>query len=96
MARMTMKEAETWAERITDEMVMLGLIHRDDSMTVEVGSKTYGRAFRLYRKPFNEGGLSDWPLHLGDGFLGLTSDEARTTLRGILYTLEAISAMNKR
>jgi len=82
------------ADRITDELRFAGMIEKGDRMVIEIGSKTYGRAYRLYRRANEGGGYSDSPLHLGDGFLGMTGDAAYRTVIGILRTLEAVSAHN--
>lgn len=76
-------------EMITEEMHELGMLDKSERMTVEVGSKTYGRAYRIYRTG-DKVGLSDAPLHLGDGFLGMTSGEAYRCLVVLLRTLQAV------
>lgn len=89
MARVKEETLRTYGVRIEEEMRALGLIDDATVVVVEMGSKTYGRAYRLYTKNIYGGGLSDAPLHLGDGFLGLTSGEARQCLRMVYYSLHA-------
>jgi hypothetical protein len=79
-----------FAERITEEMQEAGVLDKSQRMTVEIGSKSNGVAYRLYRVA-SEGGLSDSPLHLGDGFLGMTSNDAYRSLVCIMRTLEAVT-----
>jgi len=91
MARVAEKFLLSAGRAIEDDMRALGMISQDERVVVEMGTKTYGRAFRLYTTGKNgTTGLSDSPLHLGYGFLGMTSGEAMTTLRGIVRTLEAV------
>lgn len=90
MARVSDDTLRNYGVKIEEEMRALGLIDDVTVVVVEIGSKTYGRAFRLYTKNVQGGGgLSDAPLHLGDGFLGLTSGEARQSLRMIYLSLQA-------
>ena len=89
---MAREKAETLryiGERIQEEMQELGMLPKDHRVVVEMGTKTYGRAFRIYTRDIHSGGLSDHPLHLGDGFLGMTSGEALQSLRCIYYALHA-------
>lgn len=89
MARVKEDTLRTYGVRIEEEMRALGIIDDITMVVVEMGSKTYGRAYRLYTKNVQGGGLSDAPLHLGDGFLGLTSGEARQSLRMLHRALMA-------
>ena len=89
MARVKGETLRHFGERIQDEMQELGMLPKEHHVVVEMGTKTYGRAYRIYTKDINSGGLSDRPLHLGDGFLGLTSGEALQSLRCIYYALHA-------
>lgn len=89
MARVSDDTLRKYGESIEKEMRALGLIDDVTIVVVEIGSKTYGRAYRLYTKNVHGGGLSDAPLHLGDGFLGLTSGEARQSMRMIYLSLQA-------
>ncbi len=50
-----------------------------DRWTLQTGSKTYGRAFRLYARDPQTGGLSS-VAGLSDGFLGVTAREAASSL----------------
>lgn len=90
--RVTNEQFRQMAGMITEELRWAGMIPDGDRMVIEIGSKQYGRAYRLYRVANEGGGYSDSPLHLGDGFLGMTGDSAYRTAVGILRTLEAVSA----
>ena len=89
MARVTGGQLQQVTGSIEHLLRTLGMIGDGDRMVVEIGSKTYGRAFRIYRQGVNTG-LSDAPLHLGDGFLGLTSTDALRSLRMIRCTLSSV------
>jgi hypothetical protein len=94
MARIPDKFLQGAVKGIEDDMRELGMIAQDERVIVEIGSKTYGRAFRLYTTgKGGTTGLSDSPLHLGDGFLGMTSEQALTSLRCIVRTLEAVKRL---
>jgi hypothetical protein len=64
--------------RATDAARAAGLPYAD-RWTLQTGSKTYGRAFRLYARDPQTGGLSSVP-GLSEGFLGMTSREAAQSL----------------
>lgn len=89
MARVSDNTLRNYGESIENEMRALGLIDDATMVVVQIGSKTYGRAYRLFTKNVQGGGLSDAPLHLGDGFLGQTSGEARQSMRMIFLSLKA-------
>jgi hypothetical protein len=50
-----------------------------DRWTLQTGSKTYGRAYRLYARDPRTGGLGSVP-GLADGYLGMTAREAAHSL----------------
>lgn len=52
---------------------------------LQEGSRTYGRAWRIYATGGDRYGTA-WHdvLHLGDGFIGSSREEARRTMRGII------------
>jgi hypothetical protein len=77
---------------IGEELRWLELMNDTDRMVLDEGSKTYGRAYRIYRCRKDSGAYSDSPLHLGDGYLGMTKREAYLSLVAILRTLEAVRA----
>lgn len=77
--------------RLTRDMQSGGL---DTSrLHLEAGSKTYGRAFRLYNRDPQSGGLGTVPGMSSSGFLGMTKAEAVQSLdmlaQGIRMALEA-------
>lgn len=90
MARVTGGQLQQVTGSIEHLLRTLGMIGDGDRMVIEIGSKTYGRAFRIYRVGEGSTGLSDAPLHLGDGFLGLTSTDALRSLRMIRCTLSSV------
>ena len=91
MERTTERQLEKLVEMIAQEFKWAKLLPDETKIILEKGSKTYGRAFRLYSTGYeNNSGYSDKPLHLGDGFLGHTKHEAYLSLRAILRTLEAV------
>lgn len=91
MERITEQRLDQLVAMISEELRWADLITSTTNVILEKGSKTYGRAYRLYTWDVEKGGgYSDKPLHLGDGFLGLTKREAWLSLRAILRTLEAV------
>jgi len=97
MERITEHRLEALAKMIHEEMRWAGLItSTTERVVLEMGSKTYGRAYRLYTTDVEQGGgYSDKPLHLGDGFLGLTKREAWLSLIAILRAFEAMRSAKK-
>lgn len=97
MERVTERQLEQLAKMIQEEMRWAGLItSTTERVIVDMGSKTYGRAYRIYTTDIEKGGgLSDAPLHLGDGYLGQTKREAWLCLRSILRTFEAMRHSKK-
>lgn len=91
MERTTDKQLEQLVKMIADEFRWANLLPDETKVVLDKGSKTYGRAYRLYTAGYaGNSGYSDKPLHLGDGYLGLTKREAYLSLRAILRTLEAV------
>ena len=83
MARTSAKELEHYRAAIERDAKDLGLIDKRDRVILDIGSQTYGRAYRLWTIPMGETGYYDG-LGLGsDAFLGMTANEARLSLRGI-------------
>ena len=96
MERTTDRQLEQLVEMIAQEFRWANLLPDETKVVVEHGSKTYGRAFRLYTTGYgSSSGYSDKPLHLGDGYLGMTKREAYQSLRAILRTLEAVRGANQ-
>ncbi len=52
-------------------------------LTLEHGSRTYGRAFRLYFRDPATGGLSELPA-MRSSYLGMTKNEADRALRFLI------------
>ena len=95
--RVTTHQLEQLVRMITDEMRWAGMLNDSTKVVLDQGSKTYGRAYRLYTVNYdNGGGYSDSPLYLGDGFLGMTKREAWLSLRSILRAMEAVRNYGKR
>ena len=95
MERITEERLDQLVKMIAEEFRWAGLLPDETKVILEKGSKTYGRAYRLYTTGYESKGgeWSDKPLHLGDGFLGLTKREAWLSLRAILRTLEAVRSV---
>lgn len=92
MERITTHRLEQLVKMIHEEMRWAGLItSTTEKLILDQGSKTYGRAYRIYTTDIEQGGgYSDAPLHLGDGYLGQTKREAYLSLRAILRTFETM------
>jgi hypothetical protein len=91
MERTTDRQLEQLAKMISEELRWANLLPNETKVVLDKGSKTYGRAYRIYTTGYGDnGGYSDKPLHLGDGYLGTTKREAYLSLRAILRTLEAV------
>ena len=91
MERTTEKQLEQLAKMISEELKWANLLPNETKVVLDKGSKTYGRAYRIYTTGYEgNSGYSDKPLHLGDGYLGITKREAYPSLRAILRTLEAV------
>ena len=96
MERTTERQLEQLVEMIAQEFRWANLLPDETKVVLDKGSKTYGRAFRLYTTGYgSSSGYSDKPLHLGDGYLGMTKREAYLSLRAILRTLEAVRGANQ-
>lgn len=72
------RDLERALARATDAARAAGLPDAD-RWSLQTGSKTYGRAFRLYVRDPQTGGLGSVP-GLSDGFLGMTAREAALSL----------------
>ena len=91
MERTTDRQLDQLIKMIADEFRWANLLPDETKVVLDKGSKTNGRAYRLYTAGYaSNSGWSDKPLHLGDGYLGLTKREAYLSLRAILRTLEAV------
>lgn len=89
--RVTTHQLEQLVKMISEEMRWAGLLPESTKVVFEQGTKTYGRAYRIYTVNYDKGGgYMDSPLHLGDGYLGMTKREAWIALRAILRTFEAV------
>lgn len=60
-----------------DCLARVGITY-DGRLGIDEGSKTYGRAYRLYRVPSGESG--HWNPPIGSDYLGMTAREAYETL----------------
>jgi hypothetical protein len=92
MERTTDRQLEQLVKMIAEEFKWANLLPNETKIVLDKGSKTYGRAYRLYTTGnlAEAVGWSHKPLHLGDGYLGITKREAYLSLRAILRTLEAV------
>lgn len=91
--RTTIAEVRSLAEHVADELKRVGIIPKDSTVTLQTGSPTYGRAWRLFYSPSGTTGLhtiphpllnAGWP---GGGYLGWSKSEAADRLRDVAYTL---------
>jgi uncharacterized membrane protein YedE/YeeE len=93
--RITERELETMARRVHELSVRLELLTDGHELRIDVGSVTYGRAWRLYSVEVIDGravgGHHDGPYYLGSGYLGSTRREAFATLRGMVRALETVA-----
>lgn len=62
-----------------------------EGLTLEQGSRAYGRAFRLYLRDAATGGLSDVP-SMRSNYLGITKNEADRALRYLIDGLHLAAA----
>lgn len=86
MERTTDRQLEQLVKMIAEEFKWANLLPNETKVILDKGSKTYGRAYRLYTTGYEgNSGWSDKPL-----YLGLTKREAYLSLRAILRTLEAV------
>lgn len=60
-------------------------------LTIEHGSRTYGRAYRLYIRQDGTGGLSNVPT-MSSSYLGVTKNEADRALRFLIDGLRLATA----
>jgi hypothetical protein len=84
MERVTVANIHRRALVVTELAWELGIIGADDYLEIQQGSKTYGRAWRIW----GEGGRDIF--NLGRGFLGMTRGDAYAALGVILSTLRAV------
>ncbi len=61
-------------------------------LTIQPGSRTYGRAFRLYFRDPITGGLSTVPGMSPGGYLGMTKNEAHRALCFLIDGMRLVSA----
>lgn len=90
MERVKRSEVEAAALRFTSACREHGLIGPEDGLTVQAGSQTYGRAWRIFRVTEGSTGWFSPPVFTSDGFLGLTAREAVASLRIASAALEAV------
>lgn len=87
--RTNMKDVEIQARALEDSLKALGMIGKDDEISVREGSKTYGQAFRIQYRTARGGWMSKAPCGLPD-YLGMTKAEAFHTLHTMNRVLWAI------
>lgn len=78
------------AELVHDQSQRYGLIGPEIGYSLQEGSPTNGRAWRLYTLEPVLAGLYDG-YGLGNGYIGWTKDDVETTLRGMLAVLQLVS-----
>jgi len=84
-------------EHIQALALTLGLIEKGDILELEIGSKYYGRAFKLWLvKPVGFEKGSRWQTPPFGEYLGMTKKETDLSLCGIKDTLNAVSRLYKK
>lgn len=91
MSRITEKMLYNKTEYIEEMCHDLGLIKSDEELRIDLGSKYYGRAFRLWVKAPNSTGHNTPPF---GRFLGMTKPETMEALNLISETLSAVQKAN--
>jgi len=87
MTRITEKMIYDRTEFIGQMANNLGLIGSDEELRVDLGSKLYGRAFRLWvKEPYSTGHMTP-PF---GRYLGMTKPETMDALNNISETLSAV------
>ncbi len=90
----TKRDLEGMLERLTRGMRAADL--DPTHLHLEHGSKTYGRAFRLYLRDPQSGGLATVPGMSPSGFLGMTKAEAYQSLHMLCQGVEMVNARHDR
>jgi hypothetical protein len=78
LSRTTTADLTRRMASLADELRTAGM--DSSSLQLEQGSKTYGRAFRLYLRDAQSGGLRTVPGLYAGGYLGMTKGEAAQSL----------------
>lgn len=86
MPHITRKDLEGAVETYAIDAKLSGLPERE--LHLQIGSKTYGNAYRLMFVSHG-GGLSPAP-GTGDGYLGMTARDAYETLWTIIRTMRDV------
>jgi hypothetical protein len=66
-----------------------GMLSPQDELHLDIGSKTYGNAYRIWVKKPGESGHYESPVIGSSGFLGMTAREAwdrLTMVTGVIYS----------
>ena len=85
--RITEQELYNRTEFIGEMAHKLGLIGSDEELRIDLGSKLYGRAFRLWVKEPHSTGHMTPPF---GRYLGMTKPETMDALNNISETLNAV------
>ena len=86
MNRITQEDVDKQFERLNREIQRWGLLHGSERLGMENGSKTNGRAYRLFVMISASSGHYRPPV--GEDFLGVTLREAYNELASRSRTLE--------
>lgn len=87
-ARVTRAQLDATAQHIAALAIKLNLMREGDRLDLQIGSKTYGNAYRLMLVKAGSTGRSD--LFGEQGYLGMTAAEANLTLSGIRRALDTV------
>jgi hypothetical protein len=91
MSRITEKMLYNRTAHIEKMCHELGLIKSDEELRIDLGSKYYGQAFRLWVKAPDSTGHNTPPF---GRFLGMTKPETMEALNLISETLHVVQRMN--
>ncbi|MCU1590955.1 MAG: hypothetical protein JWP11_2211 [Frankiales bacterium] len=89
-ATITRTELDHRLTALADAMRAAGI--DPTGLTIEHGSRAYGRAFRLYMRDSETGGLRDVPT-MRSSYLGVTKNEADRALRFLIDGLHLATSL---
>lgn len=87
--RITRSDLTAMTRRYVRACVAVGAIQPGDRVHLSIGSKTYGRAYRVHLIPNGQNGHHNPPI--GPDYLGMTAPDAYDTLGTICRTAEDVA-----
>ena len=88
------RDVENAVGRLADELIRVG-IPVGRGLSLQKGSPTYGRAWRLYKISSEHGGQESFDFIDGGGYIGWTAREAYMTVTGLTNGMWAARAALK-